>query len=182
MEKDIIMMKLSDIIQFIEEVTGEKNITQLELTPIPFADEHLYLTGFRMDTPTPLIHIKSIKKLKLFSTNPATPQQVEYYMMNPDADIWIDFDALDSLNLKATIDELKKKVFKSTGLDVLHLSYRDKDTQQEITRNIAYDSRRVACKDAMSLRATHNGLHFHFSKAINKEHKMTDLEFATAAL
>ena len=182
MEKDIIMMKLSDIIQFIEETTGEKNITQVELTPIPFADEHLYLTGFRMDTPTPLIHIKSIKKLKLFSTNPATPQQVEYYMMNPDADIWIDFDALDPLTLKTTIDELKKKIYKSTGLDVLHLSYRDKETNQEVIRNIAYNSRRVACKDAMSLRATHNGLHFNFSKATNKEHKMTDLEFATAAL
>lgn len=180
MEKDIVIMKLADIIQFIEETTGEQSITEIELTPVPFADENVYMTGFRIDAPSPMIRLKVIRKLKLFSTNPATQQQIEYYMMNPDAEMWIDCDALDSYILKQAIDELTKKLYKSTALDVLHITYREGD--DEVVRHIAYNSRRIACKDAMNLRKTHNGLRFNFSKATNKEHKISDLEFATAAL
>lgn len=180
MEKDIVIMKLADIIQFIEETTGEQAITEVELTPVPFADENIYMTGFRIDAPSPMIRLKVIRKLKLFSTNPSTQQQIEYYMMNPDAEMWIDCDALDSYILKQAIDELTKKLYKSTALDVLHVTYREGD--DEVVRHIAYNSRRIACKDAMNLRKTHNGLRFNFSKATNKEHKISDLEFATAAL
>ena len=101
-------------------------------------------------------------------------------MMNPDAEMWIDCDALDSYTLKQAIDELTKKLYKSTALDIMHVTYREND--EEIIRHIAYNSRRIACKDAMNLRKTHNGLHFRFSQAINKEHKISDLEFATSAL
>lgn len=180
MEKDIVIMKLADMIQFIEETTGEQAITEVELSPVPFADENVYMTGFRIDTPSPMIRIKVIRKLKLFSTNPSTQQQIEYYMMNPDAEMWIDCDALDSYILKQAIDELTKKLYKSTALDIMHVTYREND--DEVVRHIAYNSRRIACKDAMNLRKTHNGLHFRFSQATNKEHKISDLEFATSAL
>ena len=180
MEKDIVIMKLADIIQFIEETTGEQAITEVELSPVPFADENVYMTGFRIDTPSPMIRLKVIRKLKLFSANPSTQQQIEYYMMNPDAEMWIDCDALDSYILKQAIDEMTKKLYKSTALDIMHVSYREND--EEVVRHIAYNSRRIACKDAMNLRKTHNGLHFNCSKATNKEHKISDLEFATAAL
>lgn len=180
MEKDIVIMKLADIIQFIEETTEEQAITEVELSPVPFTDENVYMTGFRIDTPSPMIRLKVIRKLKLFSTNPSTQQQIEYYMMNPDAEMWIDCDALDSYTLKQAIDELTKKLYKSTALDIMHVTYREGD--DEVVRHIAYNSRRIACKDAMNLRKTHNGLHFRFSQAINKEHKISDLEFATSAL
>ena len=180
MEKDIVIMKLADMIQFIEETTGEQAITEVELSPVPFADENIYMTGFRIDAPSPMIRLKVIRKLKLFSTNPSTQQQIEYYMMNPDAEMWIDCDALDSYTLKHAIDELTKKLYKSSALDIMHVTYREND--DEVVRHIAYNSRRIACKDAMNLRKTHNGLHFRFSQATNKEHKISDLEFATSAL
>lgn len=180
MEKDIVIMKLADMIQFIEETTGEQAITEVELSPAPFSDENVYMTGFRIDTPSPMIRLKVIRKLRLFSTNPSTQQQIEYYMMNPDAEMWIDCDALDSYTLKQAIDTMTKKLYTSTALDIMHVTYREGD--EEITRHIAYNSRRIACKDAMNLRKTHNGLHFRFSQATNKEHKISDLEFATAAL
>jgi hypothetical protein len=64
----------------------------------------------------------------------------------------------------------------------MHITYRENG--EDVERHIAYDSRRIACKEAMSMRKQYDTLHFHFSKAGNKEstHKMTDLEFATAAL
>lgn len=179
MEKDIIIMKLADMVQFIEETTGEESITEVELSPVPFANEKIYMTGFRIDTPSPMIRLKQIRKLKLLT---ATTQQIEYYMMTPDAEFWVDCDALDSLILKQTIDAMTKKLYKSTALDVLHISYKEKGEQEEITRHIAYNSRRVACKEAMNFRKQFTGVHFHFSKATNKEHTVTDLEFATAAL
>ena len=52
MEKDIVIMKLADMIQFIEETTGEQAITEVELSPVPFADNNVYMTGFRIDTPS----------------------------------------------------------------------------------------------------------------------------------
>ena len=180
MEKDIIVMKMADLVQFIEETTGEERVTEVELSPVPFADDNIYMTGFRIDTPLPMIRLKIIKKLKLFSTNPSTQQQIEYYMMNPDAEMWIDCDALDAYMLKQAIDQMTKNVYKSTALDVLHITYRENG--EDIERHIAYNSRRIACKDAMNIRKEHTTLKFHFSKATNKEHKISDLEFATAAL
>ena len=180
MEKDIVIMKMADLIQFIEETTGEHGITQVEISPTPFADENIYMTGFRMDTPNPMIHLKVIKKIRLFGAASSSQQQIEYYMMNPDADIWIDFDALDSFTLKTAIADLTKKVYKSTGLDILHITYMENGQEEE--RHIAYDSRRIACKEAMTMRKNDPSVKFHFSKATNKEHTITDLEFATAAL
>ena len=174
------IMKMADIVQFIEETTGEFGITQLELTPIPYADENVYLTGFRIDTPSPMIHLKVIKKIKLFSAEPSTQSQIEYYMMNPDAEMWIDCDTLDGYNLSHALDELTKKVYKSTGLDVINLTYLENG--EEVERISAYSSRRIACKEAMTLRKQFPTLKFKFSKATNKESKISDLEFATAAL
>lgn len=180
MNKDIILMKLSEIIQFIEETTNEQNITQVEINPTPYADDNLYVTGFRVDTPSPMIHLKLIKKLKLTTQQ---PQQVEYHLMNPDAELWIDCDALDSYTLKNTIDELNKQIYKTTTLEVMHVSYKDKPEDNTIERNIAYNSKRVACKDAMQLRKNHNFFKLKFSQAKNKDcHTISDLEFATAAL
>ena len=180
MEKDIIIMKLADMVQFIEETTGETTITEVELSPVPFADDNIYLTGFRVDTPSPMIRLKTIKKLKLYSTNPSTQQQIEYYLMNPEADIWIDADALDPYMLKLSIDNMTKNLYKSTALDVLHVTYRENN--EDVERHIAYNSRRIACKEAMNMRKQYTMLKFHFSKATNKECKISDLEFATAPL
>ena len=74
MEKDIVIMKLADVVQFIEETTGENGITQLEMSPVPFADENIYLTGFRLDTPNPMIHLKVIKKIRLFGAASSSQQ------------------------------------------------------------------------------------------------------------
>jgi surface protein len=71
-DKDIIIMKMADIIQFIEETTGEDNITEVEISPTPFADDNIYITGFRIDAPTPMVRLKTMRKLKLFSTTPST--------------------------------------------------------------------------------------------------------------
>ncbi len=180
MEKDMIIMKLADIVQFIEETTGEFGITQLEMSPSPFADENIYMTGFRIDTPNPMIHLKVIRKIRLFGAACSSKQQIEYYMMNPDAEMWIDFDALDAYTLKTAISDMTKKVYKSTGLEIMTVTYTENG--EDVERKIAYDSRRIACKEAMLLRKEFNGLKFHFTKATNKEHKMSDLEFATAAL
>jgi hypothetical protein len=180
MEKDMVIMRLADIIQFIEETTGENGITQLEMSPVPFADENVYLTGFRLDTPNPMIHLKVIRKIRLFGAACSSKQQIEYYMMNPDAEMWIDFDALDAFSLKTAINDITKKVYKSTGLEILTVTYTE--NCEDVERKIAYDSRRIACKEAISLRKEFKGLKFHFSQATNKEHKISDLEFATAAL
>ena len=176
----MVIMKLADVVQFIEETTGENGITQLEMSPVPFADENIYLTGFRLDTPNPMIHLKVIRKIRLFGAACSSKQQIEYYMMNPDAEMWVDFDALDSFTLKTAISDMTKKVYKSTGLEILTVTYTENG--EDVERKIAYDSRRIACKEAMSLRKEFNGLKFHFSQATNKEHKISDLEFATAAL
>ena len=181
MLRDIVMMKCSEILQFIEDTTGEKNLTQIEMSPIPFSDEDVYLTGFRVDTPIPFFHLKTMRRLNLYGRNSSSQQQIEYYMMNPDSEMWIECEALDSAALSDAISQLKKKVYKSTALDILHITYRENG--EDVERNIAYDSRRIACKEAMALRKEFNGLKFHFSKATNKEqHTITDLEFATAAL
>lgn len=181
MEKDIVLMKCSEIIQFIEETTGEEKLTQIELTPVPFADEDVYITGFRVDTPIPQFHLKVMRKLNLFGTNSSSQQQIEYYMMNPDSEMWIDSDALDGYALSNAITELKKKLFKSTVLHVMHVSYSTMG--EEVERHIAYDSRRIACKEGMTMRKKYNALRFHFTEATNKEtKKISDLEFATAAL
>jgi hypothetical protein len=177
MGKDIVIMKLCDIIQFIEDTTEENSITQVEITPVMFAEENIFLTGFRMDTDIPLIHLKHISKLKTNSTQ----QQTEYYMMNPDAEAWIGIDALDTFTLKNTIDELNKKIYKLTSLDVLHVSY--KENGKDVERNIAYSSKRIACKDAMMMRKLYSNFKLHFSQARNKNSKqISDLEFATAPL
>lgn len=182
MLRDIVLMKCSEIIQFIEETTGEEKLTQLEISPVPFSDENIYLTGFRVDTPTPYFHLKTMRKLKLFGQNSSSKQQMEYYMMNPDSEMWIDCEALDSNIISDAISQLKKKLFKTTALDIMHITYRENG--EDVERHIAYDSRRIACKEAMSMRKRYDTLHFHFTKVGNKEstHKMTDLEFATAAL
>ena len=182
MLRDIVMMKCSEILQFIEETTGEEKLTQLEISPVPFSDENIYLTGFRVDTPIPFFHLKTMRRLNLYGQNSSSQQQVEYYMMNPDSEMWIECEALDSAALSDAISQLKKKVYKSTALDITHITYRENG--ETVERNIAYDSRRIACKEAMSMRKQYDTLHFHFTKAGNKEttHKMTDLEFATAAL
>ena len=177
MGKDIVIMKLYDIIQFIEDTTEENSITQVEITPVHFAEENMYITGFRVDTDTPLIHVKCINKLKINSTQ----EQTEYYMMNPDAEAWIEIDALDTFALKNAIDELTKKIYKLTTLDVLHVSY--KDNGKDIERNIAYNSKRIACKEAMTMRKLYTCFRLHFSQAKNKNSiRISDLEFATAPL
>ena len=180
MEKDMVIMKLADVVQFIEETTGEDGITQLEMSPLPFADENIYLTGFRLDTPNPMIHLKVIRKIRLFGAACSSKQQIEYYMMNPDAEMWVDFDALDAYTLKTAINDMTKKVYKSTGLEIMTVTYTENG--EDVERKIAYDSRRIACKEGLALRKEFSGLRFHFTKATNKEHKMSDLEFATAAL
>lgn len=176
------MMKCSEILQFIEDTTGEKNLTQIEMSPITFSDGDVYLTGFRVDTPIPFFHLKTMRRLNLYGQNSSSRQQIEYYMMNPDAEMWIECEALDSAALSDALSQIKKKLYKSTALDIMHITYRDNG--EDVERNIAYDSRRIACKEAISMRKRYDTLHFHFTKAGNKEstHKMTDLEFATAAL
>ena len=181
MHKDITIMKLAEIIQFVEETTGEERLSQIELSPVPFSDECLYMTGFRVDTPSPMIHLKKMRRLKLFGATASSQQQTEYWMMNPDADIWIDCDALDSTYLNNAIMEFKKKLYKTTELEVIHVTYKDQG--HEIDRDIAYSSRRIAMKEAMAIRKEHVVISFHFNKAGNKEsHKISDLEFATSAL
>jgi hypothetical protein len=49
-----------------------------------------------------------------------------------------------------------------------------------VERNIAYNSKRIACKDAMTMRKIYTNFKLHFSQTKNKQ--ITDLEFATAPL
>jgi hypothetical protein len=175
MGKNMLLLKFYEIIDFVENMTNEDNITQLELTPIPFAEDKLFITGFRIDTTTPYVHIKQIGKLKIDNN---TQQQLEYYMMNPDAELWINMDALDANMLNETIEKLNNELHKNITLDILHISY--KDNGKDVERNIAYNSKRIACKDAMTMRKIYTNFKLHFSQTKNKQ--ITDLEFATAPL
>jgi hypothetical protein len=174
MGKNMLLLKFYEIIDFVENMTNEDNITQLELTPITFTEDKLFITGFRIDTTIPYVHIKRINKLNI---NNNTQQQLEYHMMNPDADLWINMDALDVNMLSKAVEELDTKLHKHTTLDVLHITY--KDNGKDVERNIAYNSKRIACKDAMKMRNMYTSFKLHFSKATNK---ISDLEFATAPL
>jgi len=176
MDRDIALMKFAEAIQFIEETMKVEKITGVELEPVPFANDNIYMTGFRIDTETPMIHLKVIRKLNLFNT---TKQQKEYYMMNPDADFWIDTEALDGFTLSETITALKRKLYMATDLCIANFSYSNGN--ERVEQHVAYASRRVACKDMLALRKKYYGIKFKF---INKpeENKISDLEFATAAL
>jgi hypothetical protein len=171
----------SKISKFFDNISivSSRKINRLECKPIPYWGD-LYVSGFKIDdSQNVMVHFKIVKKVDLTE---AQETQVEYYMMNPDSEMWIECEALDSAALSDAISQLKKKVYKSTALDIMHITYREDG--ETVERNIAYDSRRIACKEAMSMRKQHDTLHFHFTKAGNKEtvHHMTDLEFATAAL
>jgi hypothetical protein len=63
MGKNMLLLKFYEIIDFVENMTNEDNITQLELTPITFTEDKLFITGFRIDTTIPYVHIKRINKL-----------------------------------------------------------------------------------------------------------------------
>jgi hypothetical protein len=173
MDRDIALMKFAEAIQFIEETMKVEKITGVELEPVPFANDNIYMTGFRIDTETPMIHLKVIRKLNLFNT---TKQQKEYYMMNPDADFWIDTEALDGFTLSETITALKRKLYMATDLCIANFSYSNGN--ERVEQHVAYTSRRVACKDLLAIRKKHMNVKFYFTN----KNTVSDLEFATAAL
>lgn len=185
MERDIALMKLSDIIQFVEETTGEERITQMEgFTPVPFTDD-IYVTGFRVDTIVPQFHLKTITRIDMLT---AHKSQKEYHLMNPDAEIWLGCDIIDAHELNDIIGQIKKKIFTATDIRTLHIEYDEKDRHNGIThhvrRDITFFNQRIAVKEAMNLRRQHSMTKFSFTKSSDqrKLKQLSDLEFATAPL
>ena len=178
MEKDIILLKLLDLTKMVEESTGEQNINEVELSPVPYAHDDIYITGFKVNTPSPMIRLKVIKKLKLAQQ---TPQEIEYYTYSPDADFWIDCEALDEYTLSMTLTQITKNILKTMPSYVIYFEYIENG--KLIKHNVAYETKKLACKDILTLRKKIPSLSWKFSDSFrNTQHTMTDLEFATAAL
>ena len=111
-------------------------------------------------------------------------------LLTPDMDTWMNATTLDFDLVSKGIDELYTNMRKSTELHVLDLTYNKTvgDEYRTVTDSSIYASKRQACRDAIMFRKKHPCTFKFTAVKLNSqgqlllEHKMTDLEFANAAL
>ena len=186
LDRDIILLHMIEILDYASYITGVDGIQAVEMNPEEMG-YRLYLTGFKIEDAQPMMHVKHIKDIEVTS---AITNKKEKVLLTPDMDIWVNGTTLDAEMLMQGMDALYKQVREAKKLELLELIYNKtvKGEYKTVTDATLYADKKQACKDAIAFRKT-TPCKFKFTSVgrdINGqlllEHKMTDLEFAEAAL
>lgn len=187
-KRDLILLHMIDALDYAAYISGIEGIRQVELEPVELG-YRLYMTGFKIELGQPMVHIKHIKQVEYRDT---TTEKTQTFMLNPDMDIWLNATVMDEEMVIKGVDGLYKCMRETGELHVLHLTYNKVVGQEyvSVTESSIYSNKRTACKDAMTFRKkqpcklafTVVGSPLKGGQQPLLEHKMTDLEFANAAL
>ena len=186
LDRDIILLHMIEILDYASYITGVDGIQAVEMNPEEMG-YRLYLTGFKIENAQPMMHVKHIKDVEVTS---AITNKKEKVLLTPDMDIWVNGTTLDAEMLMQGMDKLYTQLRESKKLELLELIYNKtvRGEYKTVTDATIYADKRQACKDAIAFRKT-TPCKFKFTtvgRDINGqlllEHKMTDKEFAEAAL
>ena len=179
-DRDLLLIKMIEAFDYASYISGVEWIQIVELEPVNLG-YRLYMSGFKIEYGQPLVHIKHIKQMEING---------KPILLTPDMDTWMNATTLDFDLVSKGIDELYTNMRKSTELHVLDLTYNKTvgDEYRTVTDSSIYASKRQACRDAIMFRKKHPCTFKFTAVKLNSqgqlllEHKMTDLEFANAAL
>lgn len=186
LDRDIILLHMIEVLDYAAYITGVDGIQAIEMKPEEMG-YRLYLTGFKIENAQPMMHIKHIKDITV--TNASTGAK-EKILLVPDMDIWVNGTTLDAEMLMQGMNKLYTQLREAKKLELLELIYNKTVAGQykTVTDATVYADKRQACKDAIAFRKT-TPCKFKFTSIgrdtkgqLQLEHKMTDLEFAEAAL
>ena len=174
--RDITLLHMIDALDYAAYISGIEGIRQVELEPVELGFK-LYMTGFKIENGQPMVHIKHMNKM---SEQPL--------LLVPDMDVWLNAAVMDEEMMVKGIGLLYKNMREATELYVLHLTY-DKlvispltDKYTTVTDCAIYSNKRTACKDALAFRKKQQCKLKFTTIGTTTKHKITDLEFANAAL
>ena len=177
-----------EIVSFFEDIEDVVNemVDRIEIEPIPLSST-LYITGFKhseFSYTSMEAHVKQIRKLKLNNLQTSATSDGGYYLMEPDGEVWMDCALLADGIVKGAFNSFKEKFGKLNSFHVMKVSFREKGSAVKQERVIIYESKRVACKEALQMKKIYDDVHPKFSIIQNeegKEHEPTDFEIAIAA-
>ena len=187
--RDVILLKMIEIFEYLTMVTKVNHITMLELNPITLGN-NTYATGFKIDKGEPKIHLKRMKTLQINNDS--------FTFLNPTMDLWINAETLDTTALITTLDNTIQQLVNTIELHTLILTYKEENNTEEKQEITTFLNKRYAAKYAIQFRKKYNNTKFKFyhtklnqntgndnnnnSTNTNIQQGITDLQFATAPL
>ena len=187
LDRDIILLHMIEILDYAAYITGVDGIQAIEMKPEEMG-YRLYITGFKIESAQPMIHVKHIKHIEVPDSFTNKKEKV---LLTPDMDIWVNGTTLDGEMLIQGMDKLYTQLREAKKLELLELTYNKTVAGQykTVTDATVYADKRQACKDAIAFRKK-TPCKFKFISVgrdvqlqqLRLEHKMTDLEFAESAL
>lgn len=169
-----------NIIKFLENISNKTNmkINGVDSIPIIYWGE-IYATGFKMDdSKNIMVRFKQIKKIDLTTLE---GEKTDFYMMNPDSEFWMPYEFLDETTINEVLQELIEKINKLNDYDILYMEHTDNVNEENIIEGIIFNSKRLACKEAMKYRKIYKNFKMKFIH-IGKNYNYSNFQAATIPL
>lgn len=178
------------IIAFLDNIEDIINnfVDRVELTPVQIT-KTLYITGFRRSKTSCTsidVHLKEIKKVKLDNTHTSITDDGGWYMMEPDAEMWVNSSILTEAILARALDLFITTFGNLNTYHIMLTKWKDDGDSFNHVDVSLFENKRVACKEALAIRKKHKNVTTKF-EMYNKEgnlmeniHEPTDFELVTA--
>ena len=187
-----LIYKIVNLLDTVDDITNDY-IDKIEIEPTYFGG-NLYISGFErspLNYTDVKAHIKQIRKINLKSLNSTITMNGGELMMEPDGEVMMDCNLLDEDMLEMTFDKFKENFEKLNSFHIMHVTYREKDGDNKKSKTYMYESKKVACKEALAMRKIYKDVSVKFTtfqadtekggfNLIQRE--KTDFEIATAAV
>jgi hypothetical protein len=169
-----------NIINFFENISNKTNtkINGVDSIPIIYWGE-LYVTGIKIDdSKNIMVRFKLVKKIDLTTLE---GQRTDFYMMNPDAEFWMPYEFLDETTIDEVIQELIDKINELNDFDILYMEHTDNVKEENVIEGIIFNSKRLACKEAMNYRKIYKNFKMKFLH-VGENNNYSNFQVATMAL
>lgn len=150
------------IMSLFENIDDKLNngIDRIELTPVQIT-KNCYITGFRRAQSSYQdidVHIKEIRKVKLGGINSSITDDGGWYMMEPDGEIWVNSTMISNMALDIALEHFTKKMEELKSIHLMLSKWKDENDNFPKVEVALFESKRVACKEALALRKKHKNV------------------------
>lgn len=150
------------IMTFFDNIDDMLNnfIDKMELTPVQVTN-NLYITGFQRSQTNYTsvdVHIKQIKKVKLDNIHASITDEGGWYMMEPDAEMWVNASVLRENLLQTALDEFIETFGNLNSFHLMLTKWKDDGDSFPHVQVALFENKRVACKEALAMRKKHKNV------------------------
>ena len=165
------------ILTFFDNIDDMINnfIDRMELTPVQVTN-NLYITGFRRSQTNYTsvdVHLKQIRKIKLDNIHASITDEGGWYMMEPDAEMWVNASVLNEKLLQTALDKFITTFGNLNTFHIMLTKWKDENDNFPHVEVSLFENKRVACKEALKIRKTHENVTNKF-EMYNKQGELID--------